>query len=137
VLSEYEFAGILKQNIRPAQIERAESPLRDAHNYAIQKTTNSEDYEEALWAIAESTHLERQIKDIYERSYLPIMWYRKSKGRKPLDIDKFRTRQIPAVRPGPRRHHRSEAELLVRVPGERAARLCPACGGAQRRGPWR
>jgi uncharacterized protein len=73
-------------------IERAESPLREAYNYAIQKTTNSEDYEEALWAVAESTHLERQIKDIYERSYLPIMDYRKAKGRKALDIERFRTR---------------------------------------------
>lgn len=73
-------------------IERAESPLREAYNYAIQKTTNSEDYEEALWAIAESTHLERQIKDIYERSYLPIMDHRKAKGRRPLDVERFRTR---------------------------------------------
>jgi hypothetical protein len=39
-------------------IERAESPLRDAYNFAIQKTTNSEDYEEALWSVAESTHLQ-------------------------------------------------------------------------------
>jgi len=73
-------------------IERAESPLREAYNYAIQKTTNSVDYEEALWSVAESTHLERQIKDIYERSYMPIMDHRKPKGRKPLDIEKFRTR---------------------------------------------
>jgi uncharacterized protein len=73
-------------------IERAESPLRDAYNFAIQKTTNSEDYEEALWSIAESTHLERQLKDIYERSYLPIMDARKPKGRNPLTIDRFRTR---------------------------------------------
>jgi len=73
-------------------IERAESPLRESYNYAIQKTTNSVDYEEALWSIAESTHLERQIKDIYERSYMPIMDHRKPKGRKPLDIERFRTR---------------------------------------------
>ncbi|UFS89525.1 ATP-binding protein [Bradyrhizobium daqingense] len=74
-------------------IERAESPLREAYNYAIQKTTNSEDYEEALWAVAESTHLERQIKDIYERSYLPIiMECRQAKGRKALDVERFRTR---------------------------------------------
>lgn len=73
-------------------IERAESPLRDAYNFAIQKTTNSEDYEEALWSVAESTHLERQLKDVYERSYLTVMSSRESKGRKPLTIDKFRTR---------------------------------------------
>ena len=40
-----------------------------------------------------STHLERQLKDIYERSYLPIAGARqKPKGRGPLTIDKFRTR---------------------------------------------
>jgi hypothetical protein len=73
-------------------IERAESPLREAYNFAVQKTKNSEDYEEALWAVAESTHLERQLKDIFDRSYLLVMEHRKSKGREPLTIDKFRTR---------------------------------------------
>jgi uncharacterized protein len=73
-------------------IERAESPLRDAYNFAIQKTKNSLDYEEALWAMAESTHLERQLKDIYEKSYLPIMDQRKAKGREALTVDKFRER---------------------------------------------
>jgi uncharacterized protein len=71
-------------------IERAEAPLREAYNFAIQKTTNSSDYEEALWATAHLTHFERQLKDIYERSYLPVMEYRKP--RKPIQIDKFRTR---------------------------------------------
>jgi uncharacterized protein len=71
-------------------IERAEAPLREAYNFAIQKTTNSADYEEALWATAQQTHLERQLKDIYERSYLPVMEYRKQ--RIPLPIAKFRTR---------------------------------------------
>jgi hypothetical protein len=42
--------------------------------------------------VAESTHLERQLKDIYERSYLPIMDHRKADGRVALSIDKFRTR---------------------------------------------
>jgi hypothetical protein len=73
-------------------IERAEAPLREAYNYAIQKTTNSLDYEEALWAAAQSTHLERQLKDIYERSYLPVMDYRKKLERVPIPIAKFRSR---------------------------------------------
>jgi AAA ATPase-like protein len=73
-------------------IERAEAPLRDAYNFAIQKTKNSADYEEALWSAAQSTHLERQLKDIYERSYLPVMEYRKKEGREALPIAKFRTR---------------------------------------------
>jgi uncharacterized protein len=71
-------------------IERAEAPLREAYNFAIQKTKNSADYEEALWAIAHLTHFERQLKDIYDNSYLPVMEYRKP--RQPLTIDKFRTR---------------------------------------------
>jgi hypothetical protein len=71
-------------------IERAESPLREAYNFAIQKTKNSQDYEEALWATAHLTHFERQVKDIYDRSYLPVMEYRTP--RKPLPIGKFRTR---------------------------------------------
>jgi hypothetical protein len=58
--------------------------------FAIQKTTNSADYEEALWATAHLTHFERQLKDIYERSYLPVMEYRKP--RIPIQIEKFRTR---------------------------------------------
>jgi adenine-specific DNA glycosylase len=69
---------------------RAEAPLREAYNFAIQKTTNSADYEEALWATAHLTHFERQLKDIYERSYLPVMEYRKP--RMPIPIAKFRTR---------------------------------------------
>jgi SpoVK/Ycf46/Vps4 family AAA+-type ATPase len=73
-------------------IERAEAPLRDAYNYAVQKTKNSVDYEEALWAAAQSTHIERQLKEIYERSYLPCMEYRKKLDREPLPIEKFRTR---------------------------------------------
>jgi uncharacterized protein len=71
-------------------IERAEAPLREAYNFAIQKTKNSADYEEALWAAAHQTHFERQLKDIYDNSYLPVMEYRK--GRRPLSIEKFRTR---------------------------------------------
>ncbi len=71
-------------------IERAEAPLREAYNFAIQKTKNSADYEEALWSVAHLTHFERQLKDIYDKSYLPVMEYRKP--RKPLTIDKFRTR---------------------------------------------
>ena len=73
-------------------IERAEAPLRDAYNYAVQKTKNSVDYEEALWSAAQSTHIERQLKEIYDRSYVPVMEYRKKLGREPLVIDKFRTR---------------------------------------------
>jgi uncharacterized protein len=86
-------------------IERAEAPLREAYNFAIQKTKNSADYEEALWATAHLTHLERQLKDIYERSYLPVMEYRKS--RKPLAIEKFRSRLCSLCSP-------THGDILVR-----------------------
>jgi hypothetical protein len=71
-------------------IERAEAPLRDAYKFAIQKTKGSVDYEEALWAIAESTHFDRQIKDIFDNSYAKIMSQRT--GRDMLPIETFRTR---------------------------------------------
>jgi uncharacterized protein len=86
-------------------IERAEAPLREAYNFAIQKTTNSADYEEALWATAHLTHFERQLKDIYDRSYLPVMEYRKS--RTPLPIAKFRTRLYSLCSP-------THGDILVR-----------------------
>lgn len=77
-------------------IERAESPLREAYKFAIQKTKNSFDYEEALWSLAESTHFERQIKDVYDQSYSKVVAQRKldSDGEIPpkLDIEQFRQR---------------------------------------------
>jgi uncharacterized protein len=96
------------QNAVAKALEKSEAPLRRvrrAYNFAIQKTTNSTDYEEALWAVAEGTHFERQIKDIYEKSYLNIFEQRRSqiplgkregdpktKEVKPLDINAFRRR---------------------------------------------
>jgi hypothetical protein len=87
------------QNAVAKALERGEAPLRQAYNFAIQKTTNSSDYEETLWAVAEGTHFERQIKDIYEKSYLNIFEQRRwqaplneKDNRKPLDIDAFRRR---------------------------------------------
>ena len=75
-------------------ISRAEAPLREKYNYAIQKTKNSTDYEEALWAVAEGNHFERQLQDIYSKSYLKIMRHRsgKDRTRKAIKIDRFRTR---------------------------------------------
>jgi uncharacterized protein len=73
-------------------VERAESPLRDAYNAATQKTKNSIDYEECLWSVAEGAHFERQILEIYPRSYIPIMESRMERKAKALTIDKFRQR---------------------------------------------
>ncbi len=77
-------------------IERAEPPLRNSYNFATQKTTGSYDYEEVLWSVAAQTHFDRQIVEIYNRSYLPIIDTRryatKNYDRKPLEIEQFRKR---------------------------------------------
>ena len=90
------------QNAVAKALEKSEAPLRRAYNFAIQKTTNSTDYEEALWAVAEGTYFERQIKDIYEKSYLNIFEQRRSQipftkregdfTKESLDISAFRRR---------------------------------------------
>jgi uncharacterized protein len=90
-------------------ISRAEAPLREKYNYAIQKTKNSTDYEEALWAVAEGTHFERQLQDIYSKSYLKIMEHRtrKDRTRAALSTYRFRTRLYSLCK-------QSHGEIVVR-----------------------
>lgn len=54
-------------------LQRVESALRVQYERATKKTRNTEDYEEALWALADSTSDKRQISSIYESSYKWIM----------------------------------------------------------------
>jgi hypothetical protein len=54
-------------------IQRVESALRVQYEKATKKTRNTADYEEALWALADSTEDKRQITKIYESSYKWIM----------------------------------------------------------------
>jgi hypothetical protein len=54
-------------------IQRVESALRVQYEKATKKTRNTADYEEALWALADSTSDKRQITEIYESSYRWIM----------------------------------------------------------------
>jgi uncharacterized protein len=82
-------------------MEQAESPLKAAYKLAIQKTKNSLDYEEVLWSAAAGTHLQRQSREIYETSYVPMMEERLRKEmldvrikekRVPLTYEKYRDR---------------------------------------------
>jgi hypothetical protein len=53
-------------------LQRTEAILRAQYDKATQKTRNTADYEEALWALADSTADRRQITEIYESSYTRI-----------------------------------------------------------------
>lgn len=50
-------------------LQRTEATLRAQYDKATQKYRNTEDYEEALWALADSTSDRRQIAEIYQSSY--------------------------------------------------------------------
>lgn len=54
-------------------IEAAEAPLKKSYNDAVKKTKHYFDYESILWAVAGGKHLIRQIRDIYDRSYVPLI----------------------------------------------------------------
>jgi Cdc6-like AAA superfamily ATPase len=50
-------------------LQRTEATLRAQYDKAIHKTRNTDDYEEALWALADSTADRRQITEIFSSSY--------------------------------------------------------------------
>jgi hypothetical protein len=54
-------------------LSRVESALRVQYEKATKKTRNTADYEEALWALADSTSDKRQVTEIFESSYKWIM----------------------------------------------------------------
>jgi hypothetical protein len=60
-------------------LRRVESALRVQYEKATKKTRNTADYEEALWALADSRSDKRQISEIYESSYKWIMAKRPSR----------------------------------------------------------
>ena len=61
-------------------LRRVESALRVQYEKATKKTRNTADYEEALWAFADSRSDKRQISEIYEASYKWIMGKRPSRN---------------------------------------------------------
>lgn len=50
-------------------LQRVEPSLRVQYERATHKTRNTDDYEEALWALADSTSDKRQVTEIYDSSY--------------------------------------------------------------------
>jgi ATPase domain predominantly from Archaea len=53
-------------------IEETQTSLKTAYDVATMKHKNSEDYEHALWAVADGPMLKKQVSDIYSVSYLRI-----------------------------------------------------------------
>ncbi len=53
-------------------LQKAEPSLRRIYQMATEKTKHKGQYEEALWALADRSSTRRQVRDIYESSYLRI-----------------------------------------------------------------
>jgi uncharacterized protein len=62
-------------------LHRTEPTLRAQYDKAIHKTRNTDDYEEALWALADSTSDRRQITEIFSSSYSWIIAKRPNRRR--------------------------------------------------------
>jgi hypothetical protein len=80
-----------KEGIKGA-LQRTEAALRAQYDKATQKYRNTEEYEEALWALADSTSDRRQIAEIYDSSYKWII--AKRQGRKLLPRDRLNQRYL-------------------------------------------
>ena len=53
-------------------LQKAEPTLRKIYQMATEKTKNQIEYEDALWSLADRTSTRRQIKEIYESSYIAV-----------------------------------------------------------------
>ncbi len=73
-------------------INRTEATLRTQYDKATHKTRNTEDYEEALWALADSTSDKRQVTEIYQTSYKWLMG--KRPNRKELSREQLNQRYL-------------------------------------------
>ncbi len=78
-------------------LERAETALRHQYEKATMKTKNTEDYEEALWALADRDSDRRQLSEIYDSSYVRIM--RQRSYRELLPKDKLNQRLLTLRKP--------------------------------------
>jgi len=67
-------------------IESCVVSLRRSYDVATMKHANSEDYEHALWAVADGGMIKKQVSDIYADSYLRIC---RELKRAPLPKEKF------------------------------------------------
>ena len=61
-------------------LERSEATLKQQYFTATAKTKHTADYEEALWALADTTSDRRQLSEIYNSSYMKIMKQRKDRS---------------------------------------------------------
>jgi uncharacterized protein len=67
-------------------LERSDALLRAQYDKATQKTKNTDDYEEALWAMADTTSDRRQLQESYDSSYTRIMMKRIGRTARPKEI---------------------------------------------------
>lgn len=70
--------GHFKNGISDALL-RAESTLKQQYEKATMKSRLTEDYEESLWALADTTSDKRQVKEIFDSSYKRIVSSRPNK----------------------------------------------------------
>lgn len=78
-------------------LSKTERDLELAYRKATQKSANMGDYEQALWAMADKSDTQRQIKEIYSASYLPLK--EKIKDGEPLEREKLSQRLHSLRRP--------------------------------------
>jgi Cdc6-like AAA superfamily ATPase len=71
-------------------LRRSDATLKALYEKATLKTKNTVDYEEVLWALADTSSDKRQVSDIYENSYKRVMHQRV--GRTALSKEVFNTR---------------------------------------------
>lgn len=67
-VSDDVFSNAIRRSVR-----KSEPTMSQAYRLATEKTKNTKDYEHALWALADTSESRRQMTDIFERSYLPMM----------------------------------------------------------------
>lgn len=67
-------------------LERSEALLRVQYDKATKKTKNTDDYEEVLWAMADTTSDRRQLQEIYDSSYTRIMSRRVGRTALPKEV---------------------------------------------------
>lgn len=93
--AEEELRGTRSEDLKAGvtgALQRTEAVLKVQYDKATMKTKNTEDYEEALWALADRTSDRRQLTEIYDSSYKPIVSGRR--GRSPLPKDVLNKRML-------------------------------------------
>lgn len=91
-VSEVHFREAIK-----GAIQRTEQNLKMQYEKATRKTRNTIDYEEALWALADTNSDKRQVAEIYTASYRPMMM--KRGDRDVLPREKLNQRLLALKKP--------------------------------------